>query len=352
MAAIVLIILLIILGIRGYFSQEEKNARLYALYYFEQTKFPDAAQTLYNYCNKLNPLSEAANDPRYQELLALYAQAPAELQSDINILRCGVNVSLNGYENGHEWIAADCVTPKTFSVCGETTGNALGHLWEEATCIKPKRCTRCGEMSGAALGHLVNDFTVTQAATCSESGKKEGICERCGETIESSITKIAHTPGDWEILTESTSTTSPGIKVRYCTVCGEIAEQQTYYLSAEEAIQAFKDSCQGVTYEELSRYPEKYKGEKIKVTVHITDVDDEGLIFYTPYLGTMGGQEIAIEDGRAVKEPKLLKGDTVTVYGYGAGLTTVKIKEQGLILKHTVDSYDIPCVKIEYCSIG
>lgn len=39
----------------------------------------------------------------------------------------------------HQYAAADCVTPKTCTICGQTRGSALGHDYAEGTC------TRCGE---------------------------------------------------------------------------------------------------------------------------------------------------------------------------------------------------------------
>ncbi len=36
----------------------------------------------------------------------------------------------------HEWVEANCVTPKTCSECGETSGEALGHDAPELTCTK------------------------------------------------------------------------------------------------------------------------------------------------------------------------------------------------------------------------
>ena len=39
----------------------------------------------------------------------------------------------------HQWVDADCDSPKTCSVCGETEGDALGHKYENGIC------TGCGE---------------------------------------------------------------------------------------------------------------------------------------------------------------------------------------------------------------
>ena len=44
----------------------------------------------------------------------------------------------------HSWVDADCTTPKTCSVCGETEGEALGHSFENYVC------TVCGALEGKA----------------------------------------------------------------------------------------------------------------------------------------------------------------------------------------------------------
>ena len=63
---------------------------------------------------------------------------------------------LNGCQCKHEWIPADCTTPKTCSKCGETEGEPLGHdsvtdALIEATLNKGgmtegAHCARCGEI--------------------------------------------------------------------------------------------------------------------------------------------------------------------------------------------------------------
>ena len=74
----------------------------------------------------------------------------------------------------HEWNDADCVTPKTCSVCGETEGKALGHSWVDATCTTPKTCSVCEETEGKALGHSWVDATCITPKTCSTCKITEG----------------------------------------------------------------------------------------------------------------------------------------------------------------------------------
>lgn len=50
----------------------------------------------------------------------------------------------------HVWTPADCMTPKTCSECGKTSGKAAGHDWNEATYDAPKTCSICGATEGEA----------------------------------------------------------------------------------------------------------------------------------------------------------------------------------------------------------
>ena len=73
---------------------------------------------------------------------------------------------------GHTWVAADCDTPKTCSVCQATEGEALGHTWVDANCVTPKTCSVCQATEGEALGHTYTngyctcgDFDLTNTVT-------------------------------------------------------------------------------------------------------------------------------------------------------------------------------------------
>lgn len=117
----------------------------------------------------------------------------------------------------HEWEAADCDTPKTCSLCGETEGEALGHQWVDGDCVTPKTCSVCGETEGETLGHTWIDATCTEAKTCSLCGETEGealghswinatteapkTCSLCGETEgERIITDARFTTAEAAVL--------------------------------------------------------------------------------------------------------------------------------------------------------
>ena len=120
---------------------------------------------------------------------------------------------------------------------------------------------------------------------------------------------------------------------------------------AEKKENNFRKSAKEVSYEVLMRYPDTYKNKKIKVVVNITEVEPNGIIFPGDMQGTLEGKEAAIYDDREVKEPKLAKGDTITIYGKGNGLTTVKIKQKSGIFSKTVDKYSIPGISIKYMDL-
>ncbi|MBQ3202918.1 MAG: carbohydrate binding domain-containing protein [Clostridia bacterium] len=141
---------------------------------------------------------------------------------------------------GHSWIAADCDTAKTCSVCGATEGealghsykavvtepdcvnggyttytctacgdsyvgnctDALGHSWIAADCDTPKTCSVCGEVDGDALGHTYDN-------DC------DADCNTCGAT---------RTPADHkyvESIVANANCGYDGMAKHTCSVCGD-----------------------------------------------------------------------------------------------------------------------------------
>lgn len=97
-------------------------------------------------------------------------------------------VLLSGCCLSHEWVEADCTTPKTCSKCEQTEGEALGHQWADATCTAPKTCVSCGATEGETLEHAFGEEEAQNAdyvnaavllvKTCTDCGAQE---ERTGE---------------------------------------------------------------------------------------------------------------------------------------------------------------------------
>ena len=74
----------------------------------------------------------------------------------------------------HEWVEANCDTPKTCSLCEETEGAPLGHTWKAATCDAPKTCETCNLTQGSALEHVWEEATCTLPKMCASCRKTEG----------------------------------------------------------------------------------------------------------------------------------------------------------------------------------
>lgn len=112
--------------------------------------------------------------------------------------------------------------------------------------------------------------------------------------------------------------------------------------------ETFMNEAETPNYDDLLRYPDSYKNIKIKVNVKVVRVEPDGMIFDGDIEGTMGGETVALYDGRMTKEPKLREGDNITIYGYGNGTTTVKVQDVSGLIPKTVDKYDIPSIDMRY----
>jgi hypothetical protein len=119
-------------------------------------------------------------------------------------------------------------------------------------------------------------------------------------------------------------------------------------VEAQEIEKDFKETAESPTYDDLIRYPDSYKERKIKISCTIVRVEPDGLILDGDIEAKMAGEQIALYDGRKTKEPKLREGDSDTIYGYGKGTTTVKVKDVSGIIPKTVDKYSIPAIDIRY----
>ena len=87
---------------------------------------------------------------------------------------CSVCHATEGEALGHTWTAADCDTAKTCSVCNATEGEALGHTWTAADCDTAKTCSVCNATEGEALGHTWTAADCDTAKTCSVCQATEG----------------------------------------------------------------------------------------------------------------------------------------------------------------------------------
>lgn len=179
--------------------------------------------------------------------------------------------------------AATCeesgVQVRKCTICGKEETQeipALGHDYEkvigkEANCSQPgyyqMKCRRCGavqdqeEIIPATDQHVFSEWEVEKPATCVEEGKRKHTCTLCGYIKEEVIPKAEHTYqkiaakeptcsedgyynlkcsvcghmqeqteiipatgkhifADWQIIKQATCK-QPGIKERFCTLCGQ-----------------------------------------------------------------------------------------------------------------------------------
>ena len=85
------------------------------------------------------------------------------------------NVCEEEREITHNFSNADCDTPKTCSICGQTEGVALGHEWTTPDgdyCEAQSTCSVCGATDGVNVEHsVVDDGDCTTEAVCGLCGK-------------------------------------------------------------------------------------------------------------------------------------------------------------------------------------
>ena len=62
--------------------------------------------------------------------------------------------------------------------CGHT------HEWVEANCETPKTCSSCGETEGIALGHTQGEWEIVTEASFSEPGLRQVCCTVCGTKLD------------------------------------------------------------------------------------------------------------------------------------------------------------------------
>lgn len=257
---------------------------------------------------------------------------------------CSLCSATEGTAMGHSWKEASCVTPITCSVCSTIDGAPLGHSWKDATCTDPATCLTCNSTSGEALGHKVSNWTVANAPTCSKKGTEESKCSVCNETIQRELEKTAHTESDWITITKPTKSTK-GTRVKNCTVCGEEIVSESFEMSAAEIEAEYKDSCQKISYKELERQPDKYKGKKVKFTGTVVQVcsEAESMFYYSTYRVATSGRYnnvVYIYVDNYGSNTRILEDDKITFYGEYDGLYSYKTV---LGAQKT-----IPSIKVEY----
>lgn len=128
---------------------------------------------------------------------------------------------------------------------------------------------------------------------------------------------------------------------------GSIAKEK-WNNQLHDYIEKFAQIAENPTYDDLMRYPDSYSGKEMIIHATITDVEPDGIIFNGKIQATVDGKQVLLEDSREVREPRLQEGDAVTIYGFGAGLATVKEYDKSGIIPKEIDKYNIPQVNIRH----
>ncbi len=197
---------------------------------------------------------------------------------------------LSGCGCRHQWSEADCASPKTCTLCGESEGEKLAHQWTVATCATPKTCSLCKETQGDALAHRWEDATCLTPETCSECDVSRG------EILE-------HTYSEWSFETDTMS--------RSCSLCGNIeTAAMDYVLYLKTALRGRWD-CTLVTINNRLAYNEfgpqvpflefaedgsirYFNHEEIcSASISFISLDEyDGKYYYNFLLSTEAGEEI------------------------------------------------------------
>ena len=91
---------------------------------------------------------------------------------DVTCNECGEERTVT-----HDFADADCLNPKTCTVCGKTEGSALGHEWttpDVDLCEVQSTCSRCGATDGENKEHSPenDDNDCSTALNCGVCGKE------------------------------------------------------------------------------------------------------------------------------------------------------------------------------------
>lgn len=130
-------------------------------------------------------------------------------------------------------------------------------------------------------------------------------------------------------------------------------EVTTEEASTEISLDDFKEQAEEVTYEDIYRNPETYRDKPIKITLYVNEYDTQYLGLMDVYYCKADSKDVFVTDYRETKEPTIASGDTVVVYGRGAGTVTLTEKEKNAI-GITTDSEKtlIPSINMKYVELA
>ena len=155
--------------------------------------------------------------------------ASGHIESDWNI-DSEETCTTDGKRSKHCTVCNEKITEETIEATGHV--NCVWIVIEEATCTvigsRESKCLACGEIVDkeivAPLGHKYS--AVTTEVSCTENGFTSYTCSVCSDHYDADIVEAeGHIEGEWEVMTEPT-TTSDGLRVKYCTKCNRLLEEE------------------------------------------------------------------------------------------------------------------------------
>ena len=232
---------------------------------------------------------------------------------------------------GHSFIPADCTTPKTFTNCGHTEGNALGHDWteewsqdadthwhacsrcqdkadeanhipdrEEATEQDPIKCLVCGYIIAPELEHTHNLLKVdARDASCTENGNiAYYVCEDCDKifadeegtvelTMEDTVISAIGHKYEWIIDIEPTDAEN-GMKHEECTNCHDKKEPVEIPALGEESTSEEPTTEEPTSEEPMTEEPTTSQNTEKPQTGDSNMADTWKVILFLSGMGAAG----------------------------------------------------------------
>lgn len=147
-------------------------------------------------------------------------------------------------------------------------------------------------------------------------------------------------PDEPEVNHKSSDTTTTNTQVE--------KETTSKKPTLEELEQTYKDLCQEYNYKDVMRNPSDYVGKKIKITIEVSTIKDDGeyLLTYSDNDGNgfYFDDEYLIYDKRHDKTLKILEDDILIVYG------EIK-KPEKLSLLLFFDAGEVFTIDMKYCEL-
>lgn len=128
----------------------------------------------------------------------------------------------------------------------------------------------------------------------------------------------------------------------------EVLENETFSIEeVKETEEEYKASCNEYKYKDVLRNPSEYVGERIKITIKISNVHEESWLneckYYFGYSESeygWYGDRYGIFDKRYDESLKLLEDDVITVYG--------EISDPEYTSSLIVSSSEVFCIDMKY----